>query len=117
MKAKIDKNKVKTYYLSGYNAKEISKKLNYDVEAVRKCIQRNYGDLKQKHKIAVIARKEAVKATNYEANKFISGTSFIKKNRSIYTTREDGDIVINREVAPVVTWDTPKRLANENKIK
>lgn len=116
MKAKIDKDEVKKYYLLGYNAKEISHKLKYDVESVRKCIQRNFGGLKHKHNIAVIEKRETIKAVNYEANKFISDSSFIKKNRSIYKTKPDGDIVLNRDIAPVVTWDTPKRLSNENKI-
>jgi predicted DNA-binding protein YlxM (UPF0122 family) len=116
LKAKIEKNKVKEYYLSGYNAKEISKKLNYDVEAVRKCIQRNFKELKLEHDISVIAKRETIKATNYEANKFISDRSFIMKNRSIYKTKQDGDIVVNRMVAPIISWDTPQRLSNENKI-
>ena len=90
-------------------------KVSYNTEAVRKCIQRNFGNLKLKHEIAVIQRKEELKATNYESNRYISDRAFILKNRSIYKTLPNGDIVINREVAPIVTWDTPRRLVNENK--
>lgn len=115
MKAKVDKNQIEELYLAGYNASEIGKKLSCNVETIRKCIQRNFSNLKSKHERALIQRREVLKAVNYEANKYISDSSFIKKNRSIYKTNPNGDIVINKEVAPVVTWDTPKRLSNENK--
>lgn len=117
MKAKADRNKIEELYLAGYDASQIAKKINANVETVRKCIQRNFSNLKDKHKIAVVERREVIKATNYEANKFMSDSVFIKKNRSIYKTKSDGDLVINRDVAPIVTWDTPKRLVNENKIR
>lgn len=51
------------------------------------------------------------------SSRFMSDLVFIKKNRSIYKTLQNGDIVINREVAPIVTFDTPKRLINENSIE
>lgn len=111
----LNKEIVKSFYLKGYNAVEIAKKVCSNVETVRKCIQRNFGDLKLKHDIAVIQRKEELKATNYEANRYISDKSFILKNRSIYKTLPNGDIVINKDVAPVVTWDTPRKLVNDNK--
>lgn len=115
MRVKVDKNDIKKLYLNGYNAKQISSTLEVTVESVRKYIQRNFDHLKRKHEVAVIARKETVKAVNYEASKCMSDKSFVKKNRSIYKTKINGDIVINKDVAPVVTWDTPKRLVNENK--
>ncbi|MDU2489649.1 MAG: DNA-binding response regulator [Clostridium celatum] len=111
----LNKELVKSFYLQGYNAVEIAKKVCSNTEAVRKCIQRNFGNLKLKHEIAVIQRKEELKATNYESNRYISDRAFILKNRSIYKTLPNGDIVINREVAPIITWDTPRRLVNENK--
>lgn len=117
MKAEVNKNQIEKLYLEGYNANEIAKKLKCNVETVRKCIQRNFGNLKCKHDIAVVQRREVIKATNYEANKFMGDSTFIKKNRSIYKTKPDGDIVINKDVAPVVTWDTPRRLNNENKTR
>ena len=115
LKARIDKNVIRELYLKGYNAKEIAVKLKCEVEAVRKCIQRNYENLKWKHGIAVKERKETIKAIDYEAKRCMTDKSFIIKNRSIYKTKMDGDIVINKEVAPVVSWDTPRRLTNENK--
>ena len=113
----IDRDNVKKLYLNGYNANQIAKKLKYNVEAVRKCIQRNYSSLEDqyKHKISIIEQKETLKAVNYEANRYMSDKSFILKNRSIYETKSNGDIVVNRKVAPVISWDTPKRLNNENK--
>lgn len=113
---RIDKDIVKELYLKGYNAAEISISIDSNTEAIRKCIQRNFSHLKLKHEIAIIQKKEAIKAINYEASKYISDKSFILKNRSIYRTKINGDIVLNRAVAPVVTWDTPKTLINENKV-
>jgi len=117
LKAKLDKEIVKKLYLDGLKAPEIAKKLESDKETVKKCIQRNFKDLRHEHDIAVVQRREVIKATNYEANKYMGDSTFIKKNRSIYKTKSDGDIVINKEVAPIVTWDTPKRLVNEDKAR
>lgn len=114
--ARIDKNKVKYLYLIGFNAVEIAERLEANIEAVRKCIQRNYSNSKVQHNLAALEKKEVIRAVNYESNKYMSNKTFIKKNRSIYRTKLNGDIVINREVAPIVTWDTPNRLANENKF-
>ncbi|MGN2371722.1 DNA-binding response regulator [Clostridium cagae] len=115
MKAKLDKELIKKLYLEGLKAPEIAKKLKLKKDTIKKCIQRNFNNLKYEHEIAVVQRCEVIKAVNYEANKFMGDSTFIKKNRSIYKTKSDGDIVINKEVAPVVTWDTPRRLVNENK--
>lgn len=117
MTDKAKKKEIEVLYLTGYDASEIAKKLKINVEAVRKCIQRNFSHLRCKHRIAVIERREVIKATNYEANKYMGDSTFVKKNRTIYKTKPDGDIVINKDVAPIVTWDTPGRLANENKNK
>ncbi|OOM81773.1 hypothetical protein CLPUN_09570 [Clostridium puniceum] len=117
MNAKTYKNQIEELYLNGYDASQIAKKLKKNIEAVRKYIQRNLSHLNYRHKIAVIERREIIRATNYESNKFMGDSTFIKKNRSIYKTKLDGDIVINRDIAPVVTWDTPKRLVNENKVR
>ena len=113
----LDKEEVRKFYLEGYNAKQISNILKCNVEGVRKCIQRNLSDFDDKHKLAVYRRKDAIKAIDYEAKRYMSDKSFIMKNRSIYKTKPNGDIVIDKEVAQVVSWDTPKRLTNENKNK
>ena len=113
----LSKEIVKGFYLEGYNAAEIAKKLKVGTDSVRKCIQRNFGNLKLKHKVAVVQKKEELKTINYEANKYMSDKAFVLKNRSIYKTLPNGDIVTNKEVAPVITWDTPRRLINENKVR
>lgn len=114
MKSKLEKEKVKKLYLGGLKSSEIARKLGVEKDTVKKCIQRNFSHLKHKHDIAVVQRRENIKATNYEANKYMGDSTFIKKNRSIYETKLNGDIVINKRVAPVVTWDTPKKLINED---
>ena len=116
MGVRIDKEKVKKLYLKeGLKAPEIAKKLNYSLEAVKKCIQRNFNkyEYKYEHKVSVIKWKEAFRAVNSEANRYITPRAFIKKNRTAYKTKENGDIVINKEIAPVVPWDMPRCLKNE----
>ena len=111
----LDKGKVKTLYLKGYNAVEIAKNINANKESVRKCIQRNFGDLRLRHEIAEAQRKDASRAIKYESKRYISDGQFILKNRSVYKTLGNGDIVLNQEVSGIVTDDTPRRLVNKNK--
>lgn len=112
----LDKERVKELYLMGYEAPKIATIMKAKKEAVRKCIQRNTtAEEIHIHHDAVRTRKGALKAINYEANKCMSDRSFIMKNRSAYKTKPNGDIVLNREVVPVVTFDTPRGLTNEFK--
>lgn len=112
----LDKDRVKELYLQGYNAVEIAHRIKAKTEAVRKCIQRNFNTFdKEKHEEALRRRREVIRATNKESTKYISDRSFILKNRSIYKTLPNGDIVLNKEVSGPVTWDTPRRLVNANK--
>jgi uncharacterized protein YjcR len=111
----LDRENVRVLYLKGYNAVEIARKLQASTEAVRKCIQRNFWACRNEHEIAANERKEEAKAINYESKQYMSDRSFIMKNRSIYKTLPNGDIVLNKEVAGTVTWDTPKRLINQYK--
>ena len=99
----LDKERVKELYLQGYNSTEIAKLLKAKRETVKKCIQRNFGHLKSKHEI------------DKESTKYISDRSFILKNRSIYKTKPNGDIVLDREKAGIVPWDVPRILVNEYK--
>ncbi|WP_286675401.1 hypothetical protein [Clostridium sp. ZBS12] len=41
---------------------KIAKVLDSKVEALRKCIQSNFWNLKKEHKITIIQRKEAIKS-------------------------------------------------------
>lgn len=112
----LDKDRVKELYLQGYNAVEIAHRIKAKTEAVRKSIQRNFNTFdKEKHEEALRIRREVIRATNKESTKYISDRSFILKNRSIYKTLPNGDIVLNKEVSGPVTWDTPRRLVNINK--
>ena len=110
----LDKFIVKDLYLQGYNAVEISSKLKCDAECIRKCIQRNFKDFKDLHVEAKrIRKREEIRAVNKEGTRYISDRAFILKNRSIYKTLPNGDIVLDKEKAGTVTWDTPRRLVNE----
>jgi len=110
---KIDKELIKTLYISGLNAPEIAEKLDLKIDSVKKCIQRNFEKNKLQHKRARFKLKEVEKAINYEATKCMSDGTFIKKNPSIYKTVANGDIIIN---APEETlpWDVPQRLKNDD---
>lgn len=117
------KSKIEELYLKGFNASQITNILNSDLEdkkikreTIQKHIQRNLLDKKMQHNIKVLENKEAIKAVNYEATRCMSDKSFISKNKSIYKTKKNGDIIIDKDIAPVITWDTPRRLNNENKV-
>ena len=60
-------------------------------------------------------KKRRKRAINKESTKYISDRSFILKNRSIYKTKPNGDIVLDREKAGIVPWDVPRILVNEYK--
>lgn len=113
----LDKEKVKELYLKGYGAYQISNILNCKPEAVRKCIERNLKQFRNSHLANKIRNKEIDRITRYESKQYMSDLTFIKKNRSIYETNNDGDLIIDINVAPIITFDTPKRLANENSMK
>lgn len=112
--AKIDKELVKNLYISGLNAPEIAKMLNFKSDSIKKCIERNFSlEDKIQHKKARLETKDIEKAINYESTKCMSDSTFIKRNPSIYRTAENGDIVVN---APedILPWDVPRILKNEN---
>ena len=111
----LDKSKVGELYSKGYSASQIAVIVNAKRETVKKCIQRNYSFLRNRHQEALQTRKGAIKAINYEGNKFISDKSFIQKNKSVYKTNANGDIVLNKDLGYIFTADTPRRLNNEFK--
>lgn len=113
----LDKERVKELYLQGYNSVDIAIILDCKSDTVRQCIHRNFKEFKNSHLANKIRNKEIDRITKHEAKQYMSDTAFIKKNRSIYKTTLDGDIVIDVSVAPVVSFDTPKKLKNENSIK
>lgn len=105
-----DKIEIEELYLKGIEIKEISKRLDKSYDAVKKFIQRNLKHLKNKHEGEKLRVKEILKVTNWESSKEISSRSFAKSNQSIYKQSKNGDLIINNEVAPVITFDTPKRI-------
>lgn len=110
----LDKERVKELYLQGHNAAGIAIILECNQDTVRQCIHRNFKEFKNSHLANKIRNKEIDRITRHEAKQYMSDATFIKKNRSIYKTNKDGDIILNKEVAPIVSFDAPRRLKNEN---
>ena len=84
----MNKDLVGQLYLNGLNAREIAEQLNVNKSAVNKCIQ---------------------------SKQYMSDKTFILKNRSLYETKKDGDIVLKKDIDCAITWDVPRRLTNEFK--
>lgn len=130
MKSSKKKKRIKELYRKGYGSAEITKIITKEnraegifkvttKEAIKKCIQRNFKEYKKEHKINAATRKEVIKAVDYESKKYIGDRALILKNRSVYETKYDGDIVLKKEkdIKCAFTGDMPKRLVNENKVK
>ena len=115
----MNKELVKQLYCNGLNAREISQQLGVNKSAVNKCIQRNFKDLKPIHlenrKHLKFYENEVRKITKYESKQYMSDKTFILKNRSLYETKENGDIVLKKDIDYKIPWDVPRRLNNELK--
>ena len=105
-----DKIMIEKLYLAGVDAKEISRRIGKSVDAIRKYIQRNLKDLKEKHEAEKERTREVLRKTKWECSQEISNSNFAKFNRSIYKQARNGDLILDRKVAPVVTFDTPTRI-------
>jgi uncharacterized protein YjcR len=105
--------KVKELYLQGYNPCQIAIVLKCNSSTIRQCIHRNLKEFKKSHLAEKIRKKEIDKITRQESKQYMSDKDFIKRNRSIYKTNKNGDIILNKEVAQIVSFDTPKILINE----
>lgn len=105
-----DKARIKELYLAGVNAKDISKRIDKSVDAIRKYIQRNLKHLKDTHEREERRTKEILNKTKFECGQLISNNSFFKYNKSIYKVDRNGDLVVDVKVAPVVSFDTPTRI-------
>ncbi|PWX27203.1 hypothetical protein CYK95_07470 [Clostridium perfringens] len=108
MKSSKKKKRIKELYRKGYNSSEIARIITKENraegifkvttrEAIKKCIQRNFKEYKKEHKINAAARKEVIKAVDYESKKYIGDRALILKNRSVYETKKDGDIVLKKK--------------------
>ncbi|MEN8079121.1 helix-turn-helix domain-containing protein [Clostridioides difficile] len=115
----MDKELVGQLYANGLSAKEIAEELNVKVGAIKMCIQRNFKEFKTIHlknrKHLKFYENEVKKITKYESKKYMSDKTFILKNRSLYETKEDGDIVLKKNIGCAIPWDVPRRLTNEFK--
>lgn len=109
----MNKELVEQLYCNGLNAREIAEQLNVNKSAVNKCIQRNFKEFKAIHlknrKHLKFYENEVRKITKYESKKYMSDKTFILKNRSIYETKEDGDIVLKKNIGCAIPWDVPRR--------
>ena len=105
-----DKIMIEKLYLAGVDAKEISRRIGKSVDAIRKYIQRNLKDLKEKHEAEKERTREVLRKTKWQCSQEISNSNFAKFNRSIYKQARNGDLILDRKVAPVVTFDTPTRI-------
>ena len=94
-------------YKNGVNAKIIANRLGENYDTVRKYIQRNLKHLKEKHLKEMNRDKAILRTTLMECNRAITGASFKRYNNSIYMASKSG-YIINKKVAPIVTFDTPK---------
>ena len=109
----LDKEKVGEMFSQGFSYETIAAELNAKKETVRKCIQRNFRQFRNSHQREKIRRKETDRITRFEAKQYMSDKDFIKRNKSIYINSENGDIVLDRKVAPIVSFDVPRRYNNE----
>lgn len=106
-----DKSMIRELYKNGVSIKEIDKRLNkYNYESIKKYIQRNLKDLKDTHTLNRLHTIETLKKTKFECSREISDFSFYKYNKSIYKIDNNGNLVIDKKVAPIVTFDTPKKI-------
>lgn len=107
-----DKQIIEDLYRRGIDAVRITKRLEkkYNVDTVRRHIQRNLKHLKEIHEREKERTKQILKKTAWECSQEISSLEFAKRNLSIYKANRNGDLVINRDVAQIVTFDTPRRV-------
>lgn len=112
-------------YNAGYTYKDIGR-IMFMSENTIKVIVKNWIDIlpapnreriRKIHRQASFSRRDTRKAIEYEAKKEIGDKAFILKNRSIYNTKRNGDIVLKdeSEIGCSVSFDTPRRLINEKK--
>ena len=108
------KIEVRKLYIEGYNAKEISEKLDITHDSARKCINRNFKDLKSTHEKSKQVRKDIARIAKEETKKYMPDSTFVKKNRSIYETNpKTGDIELRKNLSFAIPYDVPTVLKTE----
>lgn len=111
----LDKEAIRNLYIQGYKACEIAEILEENSTNIRKCINRNFKNDKVTHEINRIRDKEILRVTLHESKQFMSDSDFVKRNRSIYRTKENGDIVVKKEFKSILPFDVPRSLVNQDK--
>lgn len=109
----LDKERVKELYQQGYNAEQIAILLECKSSAIRQCIHRNFKNFKTMHTLNKTIDKEILRITKNEVKSYMSDAEFIKRNRSIYKTAENGDIIIDKKVSGIISFDVPVKFKNE----
>lgn len=98
-------------YIAGVDAVEIKRRLKwYSLNSIRAYIQRNLKEYKNIHESNYKYNKEILRKTKWECSQEIGNVAFGKVNRSIYKVAANGDLIVNKKVAPIVTFDTPNRI-------
>ncbi|EJT6665660.1 helix-turn-helix domain-containing protein [Clostridium perfringens] len=121
-KNELDKSKVKSLYLDGFSANEIAIRMDSNREAVKKCIQRNFYDLREhnkaKRELKKLQNEEIRKITHRECKKFMSDRNFVKTNSSIYKHNGHGNFSVKKEeeIGCVVPFDVPKHFSFKKKF-
>lgn len=118
---RLDKNKIKELYLKGYNAKEISNLLNEKHDTIRRCVNRNFADLKFQHRKARDLNRDIKRAVDSMNNSFISNSSLLKYNRQSYRYNKNNNLVFDekrgrRPVDLPKAYYVPKNLEDKKKI-
>ena len=121
-KNELDKSKVKSLYLDGFSANEIAIRMDSNREAVKKCIQRNFSDLREHNKAKWELKKlqdaEVKKLTYRECRRYMSDRNFIKTNSSIYKHNGHGNFSVKneKELGCVVPFDVPRNFNFKKKF-
>lgn len=107
-----DKKLIEYLYIRGFDASSIQKRLSkrHNIDTIRRYIQRNLKEYKDIHDSNYKYNKEILRKTKWECSQEIGNVAFGKVNRSIYKVAANGDLVVNKKVAPIVTFDTPNRI-------
>lgn len=110
-----DKDRIKEMYSNGVTIKEIEKRLGYKYtfESIKSYVRRNLKMLREKHAMEYKHKEEVIRKTRLECSREMSKGSFVKQNSSIYMNNKNGDLVVNKNVAPIISFDTPKRLTRK----
>lgn len=108
------KMEIKRLYIEGYNAREISERLNKSHGTIRNYIYKDFKDLKSIHEKAKQARKDIARIAKQETKKYMPDSTFVKKNRSVYeTNKKTGDIELRKDLGFAIPYDVPTILKTE----